>query len=465
MVRGVLGSVGLCVAALLCNVRADDGFSLHERVDSARAIETNVRFSGRGSRPLPDDRSRSATETKTGAPAADYPFEFASRLEWVERQFAENGADPALRGVRRIRDAQAGIEFFRARGQRLTTTLRSDLALLVARREGDRVIVASAGGPLARDELDLVKTPADPLALGALLPSSAVKIGDTWDLRPLVARTWSEYDALASSSLKATLTACDADRATISVAGDIKGRVLGADGSMALVGEAVFDRKQEMVTRLTLTRTEGRAAGPIEPALNVKSEFVVERKPIGVPPELADSTIRDLPLDLTPQRLLLRLEAPSGAYSLLHDRDWHLCEDDQTRVVLKRLDAAGVTIAQCNLMAGPPAGRGRHQDTAQFQADVRKAIGEKFGQFVGSGEIGDDPALGFRYKLAVEGVELGQGVVPLWYYYLVASPAGEQVIAIFTLSRGTEAAFGDQDLRLMGTLQWNGNVPGRPAAR
>ena len=31
---------------------------------------------------------------------------------------------------------------------------------------------------------------------------------------------------------------------------------------------------------------------------------------------------------------------------------------------------------------------------------------------------------------------------------------GDQIIAIFTLSRASEPAFADQDLRLIGSLEW-----------
>jgi hypothetical protein len=76
---------------------------------------------------------------------------------------------------------------------------------------------------------------------------------------------------------------------------------------------------------------------------------------------------------------------------------------------------------------------------------------------VGAGKVDGDPAGGFRYKLAVQGREGEVGV--LWYYYLLASPEGDQVLATFTLAERDARVFGDQDLEMIGSLQWT-----RPAS-
>src|SRR5206468_1422685 len=114
----------------------------------------------------------------------------------------------------------------------------------------------------------------------------------------------------------------------------------------------------------------------------------------------------------------------------------------------------GEVVAQCNLTAGPSAGPGRHQDLGQFREDIRRALGRRFGRLLGAGEVGGDPAGGFRYKVAVRGREGDLDV--LWDYYLVASPEGDQLLVTFTLAESRAKAFADQDLRLIGSLQWRG---------
>ena len=53
------------------------------------------------------------------------------------------------------------------------------------------------------------------------------------------------------------------------------------------------------------------------------------------------------------------------------------------------------------------------------------------------------------------GVQGREGeLVVLWYYYLIASPEGDQVLATFTLAEQDLRSFGEQDLEMIGSLQW-----------
>ena len=72
---------------------------------------------------------------------------------------------------------------------------------------------------------------------------------------------------------------------------------------------------------------------------------------------------------------------------------------------------------------------------------------------MGAGEVDGNPAGGFRYKVGVQGREGQLGIV--WYYYLVASPEGEQLLATFTLAEDHVKVFGDQDLAMIGSLEWH----------
>ena len=61
--------------------------------------------------------------------------------------------------------------------------------------------------------------------------------------------------------------------------------------------------------------------------------------------------------------------------------------------------------------------------------------------------------------MGVQGKEGDLGV--LWDYYLVASPEGDQLLATFTLAQNDAEAFGDQDLELIGSLEWRSRHPPR----
>ena len=367
---------------------------------------------------------------------------------FVERVTSIDNEGRPRRSVRQVDQAAATIN---GEVRPSTSALRAEVATLVADRREALVAVTSSNGPLTRSELELVQEPGDTLALPSLLPSKSVAVGDHWTIGDLAARNLSGYDALATNALEATLEAVDENSARVRLLGTIRGAALGGEGSMACDGSFTFDRKANRVERLTLRRAETRRAGPIEDGLDVKSVLTVVRTSALLASPLDNEAFLAKLAEPAPGQELLLFNAPDGKYSLLHDRDWHVYWDDSRQAILKRLDR-GEMVAQCNLSAGPNAGKGRHQDLKQFRDDLKKALGERFVQFVGQGEVEGAPAGGFRYKVTVQGRQGDAGI--LWHYYLIASPEGDQLIATFTLGLAQQGQFADQDLRLIGSLEW-----------
>ncbi len=388
--------------------------------------------------------------TLPGAPEAKpLALKVGTQLLFNDQVAAVDRQGVPTRSARFVAKAAAAIN---GEVRESESQIRPEVMSLMAVRREAAVVVASPGGPLSRSELELVQVPGDPLALPSLLPSGPVAVGDHWTVGELAARNLSGYDALASNALEATLEAFGTDSARVRLLGTIRGATLGGEGSMACDGSFTFDRKANRVDRLTLRRAEARRAGPIEAGLDVKSVLTVVRTDNpGAPKtaELAKMPARTAELDAA--RLMLLFRSPDGKYELLHDRDWHLFWDDARQVVLKRL-ARGEMVAQCNLAVGPNAGKGRHQDLGQFREDIRKGLGPRFVRFAGDGEVDGAPKGGFRYKLSVQGKQGDAGV--LWHYYLIAGPDGDQLIATFTLGLSQQAQFGDEDLRLIGSLEW-----------
>jgi hypothetical protein len=381
-----------------------------------------------------------------------------TRLDQVERVVRVDGRGRPVRGVRRVVQAASAVN---GEVRPMAAMLRPEVALLVAERTPGGVEVVSPAGPLTRSELELVQGPGDPLELGGLLPERAVAVGDRWKIDAAVARALGDYDTLSSSTLEATLATLDDAVAVVRLRGDVRGSVLGGEGTIACSGSFTFDRKAARVSKLVLERAEVRSPGPVEAGLDLKSTLTVTRAAAPVPAALADEVVARLDLDKRdPRRALLRLAPPGGKYTLLHDRAWHIYWDDSRLTVLKRMEG-GEVIAQCNLSAGPAAGKGRHQDLDQFRDDLRRSLGQRFAQFLGVGEVDGDPAGHFRYKVGVQGRQGDVGVV--WYYYLIASPEGDQVVATFTLADTRVKAFGAEDERLIGSFRWEPAAAPAPA--
>ncbi len=387
--------------------------------------------------------------TLPGAPEArPLALKVETKLVFAERVASIDASSQAKKTVRLVEQAAATIN---GEVRPSSSALRNEVALETAERLENSVKVVSPGGPLTRSELELVQQPGDPLAFGSLLPTRPVKIGDHWTVGPLAAKNLSGYDALAVNALEATLEALDESTARVRLLGTIQGAALGGEGSMACDGSFVLDRKSRRIEKLTLKRAETRRPGPVEDGLDVKSVINVTRTAIDPPRPLDDDAVVSRSIETTSGQDLLLFQTPEGKATLLHDREWHVYWDDARQVVLKRLDR-GEMIAQLNLSVGPDAGKGRHQDLNQFRDDIKKVLGNRFVQFVGQGEVEGPPAGGFRYKVTVQGRQGDAGV--LWHYYLLASPEGNQFIATFTLGLAQQVRFGDQDLRLIGSLEW-----------
>jgi len=170
-------------------------------------------------------------------------------------------------------------------------------------------------------------------------------------------------------------------------------------------------------------------------------------------PELAEAVRGDWPKSIENKHLQLTWAEPAGQYTLEHDRDWHVTWSDTQESVMKRVDRGGTVIAQCNLKRGPSVAAGRHQDPAQFRDDVREALGDQFRKVFGEGVLDRTQDQGYGYKLAVEG--LIQELPVVWYYYLMASPAGEQVMATVTTTLAETQNGSKPALGLVESLRWS----------
>lgn len=441
------GLRALVLAALTLGgsaARGDEAIALAERLgpETTTAARIDMKANGLYRPPLPPDAT--GPDAKMPKPL---DVEIETRIVYRERLLA----GPGRTSARFVRQAASAIN-----GEIRPTAreLRSELALLIAsRRESDgSVVVVSPSGSLTRGELELVEAVGDTLCLADLLPENPVKKGDVWTIRKAALWALTGYDAVKENNLQGTVESISDDMAYLAIKGDVKGSFLGAEGSMTCEGRFLFDRRAGLVTGLDLDRTESRAPGAVEAGLDLKSKLQVRRAPAEATAELSDAALAGLSPEITPARLLLQLIAPDGRYNLLHDRSWHTYWDDRKLVVLKRFQEGRVD-AQCNLIYGPPAPKGKRQDVKEFENDVRRALGKRFGNVVGGGEVDGDPEGGFRYKLGIQGRQDELGVV--WYYYLIASPRGEQLLATFTLADSDAAAFGQADEALVGSLQWN----------
>ena len=139
-----------------------------------------------------------------------------------------------------------------------------------------------------------------------------------------------------------------------------------------------------------------------------------------------------------------------GGIQLTHDRTWFLTGHYSDQDEIHRLDR-GQDIALCKVAPQPQLSVAKLPTAAQFQENVRKALGGNFGEIV---NVSGSPKRGpFRVlRVAVKGKD---GDVPVrWTYYHVSDPEGRQVTLAFRVEEKNLDAFGRADEALVQSLRF-----------
>ena len=83
---------------------------------------------------------------------------------------------------------------------------------------------------------------------------------------------------------------------------------------------------------------------------------------------------------------------------------------------------------------------------------VEAGLKERFRKFFGEGTLDRPAESGFGYKLAVEGVI--QELPVAWYYYLMASPEGDQYLMTVTSTLAEFQSGNKESLQFVESLRW-----------
>ena len=457
--RGTARQSHLIAFSLIAILLQNQGFAadktaLRERVDSQRVVRTASAMTAEG-----DFFLDPPVNPKTAKPDKDQPeslkVQVTTKLvvqdRWQLAELADGPAAGVLLAHRVVEVAEANVGG-QVRGS--SSRMRKERRRFLADIQNEMVRNGSLDGTITRPELEAVTAPGDGITLWTLLPKDPVVVGDTYKMDNLAAKSLTLYDTIAVNGLEGRVETMDADRVKIQITGEVRGALLGAEGKIKFKGTLGFNRAEGLVDSLVVSREENRRPGTVEAGLQIQSDLEVRRQVMEKPaPELAEAVRGDWPKSIENSHLQLSWAEPAGLYGLEHDRDWHVTWSDTQESVLKRVDRGGTVIAQCNLKRGPTVAAGRHQDPAQFRDDVREALGDQFRKVFGEGVLERPQDQGYGYKLAVEG--LIQELPVVWYYYLMASPGGEQVMGTVTTTlaetqNGTKAVLG-----LVESLRWS----------
>lgn len=352
------------------------------------------------------------------------------------------------RAVRHYHSAQADIGIGRSQHR---SQLRPERRLIVTKSDTDSIVLFSPHGPLTRGELDLLEVPTSSDLVYALLPSNRVSVGDSWrhseDILALLLRV----ESITKSSMKSTLEAVKRDVARIAWEGELTGKVQGAQTEMEISGEYRFDFRRQRITWFQMTMRERRAVGQAVPGFLVDADLRMLISPVKKSAELADAKLSAAALRTSdPHQQLLHFISQEGGIELLHDRHWYVIVDQRERAILRMVDHGDV-LAQCNLSRLPDLPAGKQIALEEFQQDVQRTLGERFGQFEYASQETDDKGQRILRLVALGAVD----EVPIrWMYYHVSNDQGQRAGYLFTLEDELAERFNQSDRILVDSVQF-----------
>jgi hypothetical protein len=367
-----------------------------------------------------------------------------------ERVLAVQKDGPLVtKAVRYYADARAAIS---VDGNNSPRTLRDDRRLIVAQRPQDALLCYCPQGPLTREEVETVSEHFDTLALAGLLPGKPVAVGDSWKVGNAAAQDLCLFEGLVETSLIGKLTEVKGGEAVIAITGAVRGIELGAQVKLTVTATAKFDLTQKRIVSVEWNQKDERDQGPASPAATAESTVTLTRAPAEEPKELTDVALAGVPqgFDVPGPLTLIPIRDAKGRYELNAGRDWQVVSQTDSRLVLRLLDR-GDFVAQATVTPWQKAEAGQHADAKEFREQMLGSPGWQAEDVLQEGDLPNQPAGRYVYRLTARGDMDGVKVVQC--FYLIAGPKGDQVVVAFTLKLTQVGKLGARDMILVDGLE------------
>ncbi|HTU21306.1 MAG TPA: hypothetical protein VMG10_24850, partial [Gemmataceae bacterium] len=430
----VLGTMGLLLAAAPAGWTQTCPLTETPQAGECFKIQLNMKLSG-------EMRVRKDDKTVPLKLEADAVHEYPERILIV-------GRDGLVQKTARIYDtAKATIA---VNGERVELSLRPDRRLFVAQNHEDQRLVYSPSGPLTREECQLTADQFDSAAVTGLLPGKEVSVGDTWKVHAPVVQALCNFEGLTEHNLTGKLDSVSGDTATFSLTGTAAGIDVGALVKVKIEATGRFDLKAKRLVALEWKQKDERDQGPVSPVEVVESTTTLKREAIEQPAALSDVALVPVPQDWEPPAPMTQLDYrdPQSRYSLLYPRCWHITAQVKDQLVMRCMDR-GNFVAQATLTPWKKADKGKHLTPEEFKQAMNEMAGWEPEKILQAGEVPSDNGR-WVYRYSTSGHT--DGITAVQNCYLVATPEGEQLIVVFTMTPKQVDKLGARDLSLIGSL-------------
>jgi hypothetical protein len=346
----------------------------------------------------------------------------SSAIEYDERVLAADAraeVEKTFRIYRRV-DFQRNVGGVPQQG-----SIRLAVRRLVMLRLKPAEVPFSPDGPLTWGEIDLVRTDVFTPALVGLLPSAAVRPGETWTAADAAVQELTDLERIESGKLECrleSLTQLGGRRlARVTFAGTVGGVNEDGPNRQQLDGYLFFDLESNHLSYLYLKGVhfllgkDGKEMGRIE------GKFVLTRQAHGRSADLADQALRGVVIEPNADNTLLLYDNAELGVRFLYPRRWRVAGVRNGRqVALDESAGSGLL-----LTVEPPE---RVPTGAQFLAESRDWLRQQKARVLRETQPRRErTAAGDLEHFAVD-VEMANQRAVLDYYVL-RQPAGGATLA------------------------------------
>ena len=367
-------------------------------------------------------------------------------------------SDRAQQSARFYHHAEASIEV----GGRSERIHLSDEHRFIVSDATDQPILYGVDGPLTREELDLIVVPGNSLVADRLLPDRSVRISDRWSNDGDTIAGMLNWTELNGGEITSQLEEVSNGLARVSIAGTVRGLVDGAESEASIRGEYRYDLNWHRLTWLSLTLRETRQSGPIHPGFEVTAELRMRIEPLRSSRHITADMLHTAWSARSAAQMFLSLKPQGSAFTLTHDRRWHVARDMPRRTILRCLDD-GELLAQLTVTQLARLPDGRELSLEALQAEIQAALGDRFHEFI-SARKSITPA---DYRLLrIEAAGMVAEVPIRWIYYHINDSSGRRAAHVYTLAAEKLALFGATDEEIVSGFRFrNKSTANQSAAR
>lgn len=335
-------------------------------------------------------------------------------------------------------------------------TLREGVRRVVVRRDLLPETIYSPDDYFTHQELQLLQVPTSSLAVDSLIPQTAIRAGEPFEVDREAMRMLLNLSVIDRHEVTGELVDADANVAKIQLTGELAGWVDGVETEIRVVGKLTFDRRLGATTWLAIAVHETRDISRALPGFDVTATVKMLRqpgdRPAGLPAEPPEIAISE---PVPAERTLVSLTSQELGFSALMDRRWRMMRDVPGSAMMRMLEHDR-GIAQCDIRPLAVLPEGRVWSLEGLQRDARRTIGNRLTEIVDADEGVTETGLRGLQVTAHGQVD---GISIRWVLIHLADEQGRRMLATFTIESDRLDDFAGSDVQFANSFTFADTPP------